>query len=210
MKSLARMILLAGKLWSRGRMYLLMPLFRGHGRGFRFDPEGFYTFGTIVVGDDVSLGYRPILMAALSEIRIGSHVMFGPQVTVIGGGHNTEMLGRYMTDVHEKTGNEDLGVVIEDDVWVGSRAIILRGVRVGRGAVVGAGTVVTRSVPPYAIVAGNPARIIRFRWGVDEILRHEASLYPANQRLARTDLECLFRDAAMLPPLRKAGAGGRS
>ena len=51
-------------------------------------------------------------------------------------------------------------VVIEDDVWIGSRATILAGVTVGRGAIVGAGAVVTRSVPPMAIVAGVPARVI--------------------------------------------------
>lgn len=192
-----------GKAWKRFRMYLLMPLFKAHGRGFRFDPDGSYSFGSIFVGDDVSLGDRPVLMAALSEIRIGSHVMFGPEVVVIGGGHNTTVVGRFMTDVHEKTGNEDLGVVIEDDVWVGSRAVILRGVTVGRGSVIGAGSVVAKSVPPYAIVAGNPARVVRFKWSVEVILEHEAKLYPAERRIHRSDLEEWIRNATMLPPLRK-------
>jgi acetyltransferase-like isoleucine patch superfamily enzyme len=52
-------------------------------------------------------------------------------------------------------------VVIEDDVWIGARAIILKGVRIGRGAIVAAGSVVTRDVPPFTLVAGNPAREIR-------------------------------------------------
>jgi len=56
------------------------------------------------------------------------------------------------------------GVSIGNDVWVGARAIILSGVTVGDGAVIGAGAVVTRSVPPYAIVAGNPARLLRYRF----------------------------------------------
>jgi acetyltransferase-like isoleucine patch superfamily enzyme len=207
MRIVASWFIVLRKIWSRARMYLLAPLFGAHGRGFLFDPDGAYTFATINVGDHVSLGRRPILMAALSEIRIGNHVMFGPEVTVIGGGHNTTVVGRFMTDVHEKTGNEDLGVVIEDDVWVGARAVILRGVTIGRGSVIGAGSVVTKSVPSYAIVAGSPARVIRFRWATEEILKHEAALYPVEKRLSRDELERFAHDSAMLPPLRRPKKG---
>jgi maltose O-acetyltransferase len=111
--------------------------------------------------------------------------MFGPQVAVIGGRHNTSVVGRFMIDVTEKRPEDDLGVVIQDDVWVGARAIILRGVVIGRGSIVGAGALVTKSVPPYAIVVGVPARVVRFRWDVETILEHEAALYPPEKRLTR-------------------------
>ena len=187
-------------------MYALRPLFGAYGRDFRFDPDGLYTFRTIFAGDDVSVGLRPVMIASESQIRIGSHVMFGPEVVVVGGGHNATVVGRFMKQVHEKTGDEDLGVVIDDDVWVGARAVILRGVRVGRGAIVAAGSVVTKSVPPYAIVAGNPARIVRFRWDVETVLRHELQLYPVGQRLGREEVAKMIADGSMLPPLRKARA----
>jgi acetyltransferase-like isoleucine patch superfamily enzyme len=199
----AQSLVLGQRVCRRLRMLLQRPLFGSYGQNFRFDPDGSYTYSNIHVGDDVSLGWRPTLMAALSEIRIGSKVMFGPHVTIIGGGHNISVPGRFMTDVHEKTGNEDLGVLIEDDVWVGARAIILRGVHVGRGAVIAAGAVVTKSVPPYAMVVGNPARVMRFRWDVETILSHEKALYSSDQRLAREDLERWQKDSAMLPPLRR-------
>ena len=170
-------------------MWLLMPLFGGHGRRFRFDPRGCYTYRNIYVGDDVNLGLRPTIIAGRSTVRIGSKVIFGPEVTVIGGGHNIAQLGRFMADVTEKRPGDDRGVVIEDDVWVGARAIILRGVTVGRGAVIGAGAVVTHDVPPYAIVVGNPAHVLRFRWGIEEILEHETQLYPPEKRLPRERLE---------------------
>ncbi len=183
-------------------MLVLRPLFGSHGQGFVFDPDGLYSYRHIFVGDDVSLGFRPVLMAARSEIRIGSHVMFGPEVVIIGGGHNMKVVGRFMTTVTEKSGDEDLGVVIEDDVWIGARALLLRGVRVGRGSIVAAGSVVTKSVPPYSIVGGNPANVVRFRWDVETILAHEMALYRADQRLSREQLQAMQRTHQMLPPFR--------
>ena len=109
--------------WCCLRMYALRPLFGSYGKPFLFDPDGHYAFQNIHVGEDVFLGVRPVLIAALSEIHIDNHVMFGPEVVIIGGGHNITVPGRFMTWVHEKTGNEDVGVVIEDDVLVGSRAV---------------------------------------------------------------------------------------
>jgi len=79
-------------------------------------------------------------------------------------------------------------VTVEDDVWIGSRAIILSGVTVGRGSIVAAGAVVTRSVPPYSVVGGCPARVIRFRWDVETILLHEDAVYGPELRLTEAEL----------------------
>jgi len=158
---------------------LLARLYRARfartGTNFSFDPLGVYSYQNIYVGDNVNLGYRPILIAAQSKIVIGNQVMFGPQVTIRGGNHRIDLLGRHMASVKvkEKRPEDDPGVVIEDDVWIGTRAIILAGVTIGRGAVVAAGAVVTKPVPPYAIVAGSPARILRMRWSEIEIAEHE-------------------------------------
>jgi len=184
-------LLLCVRAWRRFRAFLLRSLFVSHGKDFLFDPDGTYSFGNIFVGDDVSLGQRPILLATRSQIKIGNHVMFGPEVTIRGGNHRIDLVGRFMKSVKddEKRPEDDLGVVIEDDVWIGTRAIILHGVTIGRGAVVAAGAVVTRDVPPYAIVGGVPARIIRFRWDIDTILAQEKFLYPPEKRILREKLE---------------------
>jgi len=170
-------------------MHFYMPLFASHGKNILFDPWGDYSFHNIAVGNDVTLGTKPILLASDSRIIIGNKVMFGPEVCIVAGNHNTSEIGSFMFDVHNKRPEDDQDVIIEDDVWVGTRVLILKGVIIGRGAVVGAGSVVSRSIPPYAIAAGNPARVVKFRWDVDKILLHEKSLYPEKERLTREQLQ---------------------
>lgn len=145
---------------------------------FYFDPSGDYSFSQIEIGNNVKLGIRPMLIAPNSRIIIGNHVMFGPEVTIRGGNHRIDVVGKYMYEVTEgmKRKEDDKGVVIEDDVWVGTRAIILHGVVIGKGSVIGAGAVVTKSVPPYSIAVGNPARVIRPRFSGESIHAHEDQL----------------------------------
>lgn len=202
MKLIGMLIVLATKIFRRLRMLCLRPLFAKYGKNFTFDPQGSYSFGNIYVGDDVSLGYQPVLMAALSKIIIGNHVMLGPQVMMIGGVHNTTIIGSYMNDVQLKNPADDLDIIVEDDVWIGARATIMRGVTIGRGAIIGTGALVTKSVPPYAIVTGNPANIYRFRWDVPTIIQHEQTLYLPEQRLTEAELMRWQQEMAMIPPNR--------
>lgn len=153
-------------------------LFNAYGKDFSFDPYGVYSFSTITVGNNVNLGYRPIIMATRSHVIIGNNVMFGPEVTIRGGNHRIDILGRTMISIKddEKRASDDKGVIIEDDVWVGTRAIILSGVKIETGAVIAAGAVVNKDVPAYAIVGGNPAKIIKYRFSPDEIVHHQSIL----------------------------------
>jgi acetyltransferase-like isoleucine patch superfamily enzyme len=170
-------------------MYLLMPLFRSHGKNFIFDPFGSYSYKTISVGDDVSIGIGATLWATESSITIGNKVMFGPNVTIMGGDHNTSRIGIFMCDNHDKMPENDLPVVIEDDVWIGAGATLLKGVRIGRGSIVAAGALVIRDVLPYSIVGGVPAKRLTTRWNAEEIMAHEAALYPVEKRLTKSFIE---------------------
>ena len=90
-------------------------------------------------------------------VRIGDNVMIGPHCCIAAGSHDYKQTERPM----RFAGNLTKGpIVVEDNVWIGAHVTLTDGVRVGRDAVVGAGSVVTRDVPPYAIVAGVPARVI--------------------------------------------------
>lgn len=158
-------------------MYVMRPLFKKCGRGVIFSPYDHFTYDTIELGDDVTIGFGASFIATESSITIGNKVMFGPNVTIRGGNHNTSIIGKYMYDVHEKRPDDDLPIVIEDDVWVGTNVTILKGVRVSRGSIIAAGAVVNRDVSPYSIVGGVPAKLIKMRWSKEEIHKHEELLY---------------------------------
>jgi acetyltransferase-like isoleucine patch superfamily enzyme len=153
----------------------------------KFHPFDRFSYGTIQIGSDVYIGPGACI-SATKGVRIGNKVLLGPNVTILGGDHNTSIVGAYMFDVAEKRPEDDLPVTIEDDVWIGANATILKGVTIHRGAIVGAGAVVTRDVPSYSLVAGVPARVVRYRWSRAEVTAHEQKLYPPENRLTGNEL----------------------
>jgi acetyltransferase-like isoleucine patch superfamily enzyme len=184
-RGVTQVIGLCTKVRRASKGYASVQRFGSRGDDFVFDPDGEYSYESIFVGDHVNLGVRPTLLATRATIRIGNHVMFGPQVTIRGGNHRFDLVGRYIDSISddEKRHEDDRGVIISDDVWIGGNATVLHGVHIGRGSVVAAGAVVTKSVPPYSIVAGNPARVVRARFTPEEIVEHEARLlFPDEER----------------------------
>lgn len=148
----------------RGALVLYYRMRLGRvGRNFRLGVgSSILNPAQVTIGNDVYLGPGTQITSPTSVI-IGDRVMFGPQVMLIGGDHdlsNTEVPLRFAPAPPNPP-----PIVIEDDAWIGARATILKGVRIGRGAVVGAASLVTRDVPPLAIAVGNPCRVIRYRGG---------------------------------------------
>jgi acetyltransferase-like isoleucine patch superfamily enzyme len=96
-----------------------------------------------------------------AKVEIGRYSMLGPQVAVVGADHVYHAAGVPMIFA----GRPDLKpTIVEDDVWIGARAIVMAGVRIGRGAIIAAGAVVTKDVPPFEIHGGVPARKLRDRF----------------------------------------------
>jgi maltose O-acetyltransferase len=111
----------------------------------------------IEIGDNSGLGINAQLT---SGVIIGKNVMMGPEVLIQTKSHNFE---RTDIPMNLQGSNTLKPVIIEDDVWIGQRAIILPGVKISKGSIVGAGAIVTKSFPPYSIIGGNPAKLIKSR-----------------------------------------------
>jgi acetyltransferase-like isoleucine patch superfamily enzyme len=117
-----------------------------------------HAHGWFEIGDYSYIGPNAV-MGAGGGIRIGSHVQIGPNVTITAENHRFDDPDRLM----DQQAVSHQGVIVEDDVWIGGRATILDGVTIGHGSVIGAGAVVTQSIPPYSIAVGVPARVLRSR-----------------------------------------------
>ncbi len=144
--------------------------FRSVGAGFYCGSGVYVRPNSIDVGDRVFIGPGCFLS---SKMKIGNHVLLAAKVSVVGGDHRFDLPG---TTVIESGRAENNVVTIGDDVWVGHRATIMHGVAIGEGAIVAAGSVVTKDVPEYTIVAGVPARHLRRRFSSksDEQMHRES------------------------------------
>lgn len=115
------------------------------------------------------------------SLEIGEFVSIAPEVVFhLGGEHSLDTFSTFPFDIlvlgmpYDKKKNATKGpIIVRDDVWIGRRTLILSGVEIGQGAVIGAGSVVAKSIPPYAVAVGNPARVIKYRFSPEiiEILR---------------------------------------
>lgn len=141
----------------------------------------------LVIGRNVSIGSYCWIAC---DGQIGDGVLISSFVGIVGRkDHDMRFLGSHIVDapwVYEDDGklaSAKDAIQVEDDVWVGFGATLLSGIRVGRGAVVGAAAVVTKDVPSYAIVVGNPAAVVGFRFTEEEVVKHEALLAEKKRKM---------------------------
>lgn len=139
------------------RAFVLRRLFGKFGAHVNIEPKViFFNTSESEIGDYSGIGMNSYVGA----IKIGRDVMIGEELIAISTTH--EFRSREIP-MREQGFQEQRPITIEDDVWIGSRVIILPGITIGRGSIVGAGSVVSKDVEAYSIVAGNPARLIRKR-----------------------------------------------
>ena len=152
----------------------LKSLLKSHGSSVIIGKGVHGNLENVSVGSHVSLGERLFFLSSKANVIIGDNVMFGPGVTIITGNHRTDVIGVPMialTDA-DKLPENDQDVVFEGDNWIGANATILKGVRIGEGAVISAGAVVVKDVAPYTIVGGVPAVKIKDRFTEAQLKAH--------------------------------------
>ena len=112
---------------------------------------------TIEIGDNSVIGHNCVLNPL---VKIGKNVLMGADVLIFTNNHSFSEID---IPINQQGYNEPKAVTVSDDAWIGARVIILPGRTIGKSAVVGAGSVVTKNVPDFAVVGGNPAKILRYR-----------------------------------------------
>lgn len=161
-----------GKISKNVRRVLCKIIFKKAGVSLNVEQGAYFGNGeNISVGNNVGLGKN---FKSLNRIlAIDDYLMMGEDVLFLGGGHAYDSLDVPM----QKQGRPDkTPLLIAGDVWIGARVIVLPGCkRIGKGAIIGAGSVVTKDVPDYAIVGGNPACVIRYRNENNNEHRHKES-----------------------------------
>ncbi len=159
-----------------------------------------YFFGNqrnIEIGNDVGIGKGCFISATNAKCIIKGNTSIAENFTVHTGNH-ARLVGKFVSDVTEKDKPKgyDHDVIIENDVWIGCNVTILAGVTIGRGSTIAAGAVVSKSIPPYCIAGGVPAKFIKFYWTIEQILEHETTLYPEKKRYTRKQLEDIYSNYA--------------
>ena len=141
----------------KSRSYIAGKLFKKAGKNINIEMGANFGIGNdIEIGNNSGIGVDCFIRGPL---RIGNNVMMGPEVQILTNSHNIER-----TDIPmNEQGNSFKSVSIGNDVWIGTRVIILPGVEIGDGSVIGAEAVVSKDIEPYSIVVGVPAKLIRKR-----------------------------------------------
>ena len=120
--------------------------------------------GRVIIGDNVALNQNVFIVGGEGKlIKIGNNVLIGPNVVLRSSDHR-------FTDVDTPIrlqGHNEGEITIEDDVWLGANVVVTKDVRIGRGCVIGAGSIVTRDLPPNSIAVGVPARVVSSRGGLN-------------------------------------------
>lgn len=151
---------LLGKPSKYFRTFLCSHIFAVSGEKLNVENGAYFGNGKdIKVGREVGFGRN--FQCRNMYLEVGDYLMMGEDVLFQGGKHNFDN-----TDIpmgHQGSSGKTT-LIIENDVWIGARAIVLPGCsHIGKGVIIGAGTVVTKDIPDYAIVGGNPAKVLKYR-----------------------------------------------
>lgn len=120
------------------------------------------------------------------DLELGNYVLIASNVSFIG--KDDHLINKIGAPIWNSGRGDAFKTIVEDDVWIGHGVIIIAGVTIGRGSVIAAGAVVNKSMPPYSIIGGVPARVLKRRFTIEQVLEHERLLYPEHERFTREQL----------------------
>lgn len=170
--------------------------------------EDLFNSSCVDVGDYTYGGLHVLTYNNENKLKIGRFCSIAPEVMfVLSADHYTQHMSSYPYKVWVMKENQEGiskgDIIVEDDVWIGFRSIILSGVHIGKGSVIAAGSVVTKDVPPYAIVGGVPAKVIKYRFS-DEIITElmKIDYSKLTEEMIKNHIDSLYTDLRDVNQLR--------
>lgn len=131
------------------------------------------------------------MIASGGRLIVKKFSAISSEVVIVPGGHTpTVGLPQFLSITH--INDKERTIIVEEDCWIAARAMLLSTAHIGRGAVIGANTVISKRIPPYAVVSGNPATIVAVRFSLEQVIEHEKILYPEKERLPYDYLKRLY------------------
>ena len=154
-------------------------------------PLSIYSKKAVYIEDNVKISKGlHVLNAPDEKVFIKKYTVLAANCTISTNNHvKTVTVPQFLLGASHVNDISATETIIHEDVWLGTNVTILSGVNIGRGCIVGANSLVTKSLPPYSVAIGSPARIVKKVFTVEQILKHEAALYPASERMTRAELE---------------------
>lgn len=144
------------------------------------------------LGDYVMLQDHTNFISHKGRLVVKKYSVISSSCVIVPSTHLAAPGVPFYYQAKEHCGDEDHTIEIDEDCWVGARSILLPKSRLGRGCIVAAGSVVSKPVPPYAVVGGVPAKIIGVKFDKEDVLLHESRIYPPQERMSREDIDRLY------------------
>lgn len=148
--------------------------------------------GNVFLYEDIHIREGLTIINGCGKVVIKKFTGIAPDCTIVTGNHTPTVGVPHRLGGPCHINDNEKGVTIDEGVWIGTRVILLSGAHVGRGAVIGAQSLVNKEIPPYAVAVGSPAKVIASVFSIEQILEHERHLYNPEERFSREYLEDLF------------------
>ena len=158
-----------------------------------------YNEDNLIMEEKAAIGPNSEIMNPRYKFIMRKWSFTARELLVVDGNHMS-IVGIPLIDVRDEDKDRldvnheyNKDIIVEEDVWIGARVTLCAGAHINRGSIVAAGAVVTKEFPPYTVLGGVPAKFIKFKWTIDQILEHESKLYLEEERFTREELEKYFK-----------------
>lgn len=155
-------------------------------------PFNISEFSKISIGPYTKIRSGFVFLGHNGTFTIKKYATIAFNCVVVTDGHTPTLKVPQIISGSYHINDKVADIVINEAAWIGVNCILLPGTVIGRGAIIGAGSMVNKRIPPYAVAVGSPAKIIASTFSIDEIIEHEIALYPPEERFTRQELEDIF------------------